>query len=182
MPPRQFTQNPLNQFESENLPVGWPWRFFSASLIIFFAVLLVYLGLVFGYQPYLRSQIQEMDNQINQLLGTVSKEDQENFTQFYSQLVNLKSLLDNHAESSKLFPLLEKITNKKVYYTNLNLRIPERELELEGLTESYAVLGEQLESFNQSNEIDRYLLNQSQLSGNLVQFKATLKLKAGLLK
>jgi len=180
--PQQFKQNPLEQFESENLSVGWPWRFFSVALIIFSAALLVYLGLIFGYQPYLRSQLQETDNQINQLLGTVSKEDQENFIRFYSQLVNLKNLLDNHIESSKLFPLVEKITNKKIYYNNFNLRVPERELELEGRAESYAVLGEQLESFNQSEEIERYLLNQSQLSGNLVQFKVTLKLKAGVLK
>lgn len=180
--PQKFVQNPLEQFEPENLPVGWPWRFFSVALIIFSSALLVYLGIIFGYQPYLRAQIQETDKQISQLLETVSKEDQENFTRFYSQLVNLKNLLDNHIESSKLFPFLEKITNKKVSYNNLNLRVPERELELEGLAESYAALGEQLESLSQSEEIERYLLNQSQLSGSLVQFKATLKLKSNLLK
>ena len=180
--PQQFTQNSLSRFESENLPVGWPWRFFSVSLIIFLTSLLIFFGLTLGYGPYLRSQILETDAKMNQLLETVSKEDQEKFAQFYSQLVNLKNLLDNHIASSKIFPWLEKITNQKVYYSNFNLRVPEKELELEGLADSYAVLGEQLEAFNQAPEIERYLINQSQASGNLVQFKVTLKLKDAVLK
>lgn len=181
MPP-QFTQNPLNQFESENLPVGWPWRFFSVSLIIFLAAVLVFVGLSLGYEPYLNSQIRETDAKIDQLLGIVPKEDQEKFAQFYSQLANLKSILDEHILSSKIFSWLEKITNQKVYYNNLNLRVPEKELELEGFADSYGVLGEQLEAFDQAPEIERYLMNQSQTSGNLVQFKATLKLKDAVLK
>lgn len=180
--PQPISQKLLNQYEPENLPVGWPWRFFSVSLMIFLAAVLVFLGLSLGYEPYLNSQIKETDAQIDQLLGIVSGEDQEKFAQFYSQLANLKSILDEHILSSKIFPLLEKITNQKVYYNNLNLRVPEKELELEGFADSYEVLGEQLEAFDQAPEIERYLMNQSQASGNLVQFKATLKLKDAVLK
>lgn len=180
--PSQFNHNPLNQFESENLPVGWPWRFFSVSLIIFLAATLFFFGLSLGYEPYLNSKIREMDANIDQLLGIISREDQEKFAQFYSQLANLKTILDDHILSSKIFPLLEKITNQKVYYNNLNLRVPERELELEGFADSYGVLGEQLEAFDQAPEIERYLMNQSQANGNLVQFKATLKFKSDFLK
>ena len=160
--PQQFTQNPLNQFESENLPVGWPWQFFSVSLIIFLTSLLIFLGLTLGYGPYLRSQILETDDKINQLLETVSKKDQERFAQFYSQLVNLKNLLDNHILSSKVLPWLEKITNQKVYYTNATIKVPEHKLELEGIAESYGVLGEQLEAFNQTEGISHLLLKACQ--------------------
>src|SRR3989344_6926838 len=144
---QQFVKkSPVEQFESEQLPVGWPWRFFSISLVIFLAIIFVYLGLIFGYEPYLNSEIQKIDDQINKILEAVSKEEQEKFIRFYSRLTNLKNLLDNHAAASKIFPLLEKITNQKVSYNSFNLRVPERELELEGSADSYVVLGEQLES------------------------------------
>ena len=178
----KFVQNPLNQFESEQLPSGWPSRFFSVSLVIFSAVFLGYLGLVFGYEPFLRSKIEDQDQAINQLVGAISKEEQEKFTNAYSKIINLKNLLDKHVKSSKIFPLLGQITNKKVVYTGANLKVPEKELELEGIADSYNSLAEQLESFNQTEAVSRYLLNQSQLTSGAVQFKATLKLKDTVLK
>ena len=180
--PQQFVQNPLEQFEPERLPVGWPWRFFSVSLIIFSATLLLYLGLVFGYKPFLNSSIQKKDAEISKISQTVTKEDQEQFIKFYSQLANLKLLLDNHSVSSKVFPALEQMTNKKVFYKSANLKVPERELELDGVAESYGVLSEQLEAFNKSDGVERFILGQSQAGESGVQFKATLKLKANLLK
>lgn len=180
--PQRLPQKLLNQYEPENLPVGWPWRFFSISLVIFLSALLVFLGLKFGYRLYLNSRIQKADASINQLLDTVSKADQEKFANFYFQLVNLKNILDSHILSSKIFPFLEKITNQKVYYSSLNLRVSEKELELEGLADSYGVLGEQLEAIKQSAEVENYTLNQSQFGDNLVRFKATLKLKDVVLK
>ena len=180
--PQQFIQNPLNQFELERLPVGWPWRFLATAFFIFLSSLLIYFGLVFGYEPYLNSQIQSEDKELDQLAQTVSKEDREKFTQFYSQLVNLQNLLGNHIAASKAFPILERITSHKVYYRSVDLKIPERQLELDGIAESYEVLGEQLESFNQAAEMENSLVNQSQLVNQAVQFKATLLLKDNVLK
>lgn len=180
--PQQFKQNPLEQFEPENLSVGWPWRFFLTSFFIFLAAMLVYLGLVFGYEPYLQSQIEKQDQEINSLAQTVSKSDQDKFIQFYSQISNLKKLLENHILASKIFPFLEKNTNQKVYYKVFNLKVPEYELELEGVAESYAVLAEQLESFNQAQETGRYILNQSKFNGREVEFGASLELKQEIFK
>jgi hypothetical protein len=180
--PQQFIKNPLEQFESEKLAVGWPWRLFTISLIIFGVILFVYFGLIIGYEPYLQSKIQEKDGELNQLAQIVSKEDQEKFIGFYSQLTNLKTLLEKHIAVSKLFPLLERITNQKVYFSGANLKTLERELELEGFAESYGILGEQLESFDQTKEISNYILDQSHLSEGKVQFKVKLKLKDDVIK
>ncbi|MDO8429917.1 MAG: hypothetical protein Q7S73_00945 [bacterium] len=180
--PQQFIQNPLNQFEPERLPVGWPWRMFTVSLIILFASVLTYFGLVFGYEPFLNSKIQAADSELTGLSKVITKEDRDQLAQFYSQLVNLKNLLDNHIISSKLFPLLEKITNQKVYYRNANFNVTEGKLELEAVAQSFNVLSEQLESFNLAEEIERYIVNQAQLSEGTVSFKATLKVKSNFLK
>ena len=181
--PQQFIQNPLNQFETEHLPIGWPWRFFSVSLIVFAASIFVYAGMVFGYEPYLINKIAKQDQAINELAESVSADERDQFARFYSQIVNLKNLLDNHVASSKIFPFLESVTNKKVYYATANLKTAERELELDGAADNYQVLSEQLESFRRSPLVASYFLNQSQLgSDNNVQFKVILKLKEAALK
>ena len=175
-------QNLKEQFEPERLPVGWPWRLFTITLVIFLGILLSYLGLTFGYEPFLLSQIEEKESAISQLAVSVSREDQDKLVSFYSQLINLKTLLDNHGLPSKLFSFIEQITHRRVVYTNATAKVTERQLELSGIAESYAVLAEQLESFNQSKDIERYALNQSQLNNGLVQFKATLTFKNSIIK
>ncbi len=180
--PQQFAQNPLNQFEPEKLSVGWPWRLLSVSFIIFLIILLTYFGLVIGYEPYLNSRIEQKETEINNLAQTVSNEDRDKFIGFYSKLDNLKNILDNHIFSSKIFPQLERITNKKVYYSGVSLKIPTREFEVDGVAENYGVLGEQLESFAQLSEVERYILNQSRIEEGAVRFKATLIFKDALFK
>ena len=172
----------MDQFEPEKLPVGWPWRLLSVALILFLASIFIYLGLIFGYGPYLESQIAKADVEIKTLTDTVSKDDQERFIQFYSQLSNLESLLNNHILSSKIFPQLEKISNKKVYFNIANIKVENKLMELDGVADSYAVLGEQLEAFNQTKEISRYILNQSQAEEGAVRFKVTLYLNDSLIK
>ena len=180
--PQQFAQNPLNQFESEQLPVGWPWRLLSVSFIIFLVAILTYFGLAVGYSPYLNSRIEKKEAEIDQLAQSVSKEDRDKFIGFYSQLSNLKDLLDNHIFTSRIFPQLEKITNKKVYFIVANLKAQTNELELEGIADNYGILGEQLEAFNQLEGVSSYILNQSRVEEGAVRFKATLKLKNQILR
>ncbi|MEK9170109.1 MAG: hypothetical protein AAB674_00485 [Patescibacteria group bacterium] len=180
--PQQFAQNPLNQFEPEKLPVGWPWRLFSASFVVFLTALLIYLGLVVGYEPYLNSRIQQKEAEIQNLAQTVSNEDRDKFIGFYSKLDNLKNILDSHVFSSKIFPQLEKITNQKVFYSGASLKVSARELQVDGVAENYGVLGEQLESFSQLKEVERYILDQSRAEEGVVRFKATLILKDTLIK
>jgi Tfp pilus assembly protein PilN len=181
--PQQFVQNPLNQFESERLPVGWPWRLFAAAFAVFLATFLSYAGIVFGYQPYLRDQIQQKTNEIEQLSETIPKADQEQFINFYSQLVNLKNILDNRTLASPLFAFLERETHPRVYFANANMKFREGELELNGLAESYTAVTEQLAVLNQATEIDRFVVNQVQLGeNNLVGFKAAIRFKKDTLK
>lgn len=178
--PQQFVQNPLDQFEPEKLPIGWPWRLFLVTASIFALSILAYVGLAFGYGPYLSSQIEDRRAKLSQL--AISLEDRQVLGHASSLLANLENILNNHVLSSQLFPVLERITNQRVYYTNANLKVPQRELELRGFAESYEVLAQQLESYNQAAEVESYNLNEAQFSQNLVSFRVSLKLSAELLK
>lgn len=169
-------------FRSEKPPVGAPARLLTISFLFMLAAVLIYLGLSFGYQPFLGSRIKNIDQQLQQLSGTVSKADQEKFVRFYSQLVNFRKILDSHVSFSGLLPLLEKITNQKVYYSSMDLKVKDGQLVLDGVAASYAVLAEQLTSFGNNVSVEKYNLSQSQFSDGRVQFKISLTLKPEVFK
>ncbi len=170
------------QFRNAKEPVGWPWRLLTLSFFLVLIALLSYFGLAFGYEKYLNSQIANTDAQIKQQNSKIPADKKENFIRFYSQFINLETLLKNHVFASRIFPLIERLTDTKVFYSNMDLKAPDHQLVLEGFAQSYAVLGNQLSAFEQDEMIDRYILNQSQFNEGLVRFKVTLVLSADLLK
>lgn len=179
--PQQFVQNPMDRFQSERLPVGWPWRFLMFSFLTFLVSILVYIGLAFGYKPFLAGQIEKKDAEILAQAASISKENQEKLIQVYSQMINIRSLLDGHVFPAGVLTMLEQKTHPKVFFTSADLKSAERELELEGLAATFSALSEQLEIFSKTPNIEKYSLNNSQQSGDQVQFKITLKFGNGIL-
>jgi len=178
----QYDKNIIEKFDKEELSVGWPWRFLLISLVSFGIALFIYLGLFFGYRSYLNQQISKKDAEIAQLAATVPKEDQERLVKFYSQLQNLKSLLDQHIINSKILPFLEKNTNRRVFYPKLEADIRRRTLNLEGVAESFEVLAQQLEAFRRAKEVERFIITDSQLVEGQVRFRLSVVLKPEVFK
>lgn len=141
------------QFVAEPASVGFPWRLFVFSLVIFLLSLLIYFGLKFGYATYLQKQADNLDSQLNQLSTKVSAQDQQQFVGFYSQLVNLKTVLGTHIFTANVFPFLEKDTLPQVYYTDAKFTASNYDLALTGQTASLQVLAEQMAEFEQAKEL-----------------------------
>lgn len=169
-------QDLAQQFKSEDLSVGWPWRLFSFSGILFLASALVYIGLTFGYEPFLNSRIQSVDSDLGKLGESISQKDEEAFVRFYSQLSNLNGVLNNHIFGSKVFSWLELNTHPKVYYAGIDLKIPELQLTLSGVTDNFGILGEQLAIFDKDPLVAGYVLNQSVVTEGAVRFTVIIKL------
>jgi len=181
MPPYQ--QNNLSQqFSPEQPTTGWPVRLFVFSLALLAIALVIYAGLLFGYKPYLEKQIADTDDKINKLAQTISKENQEQLLRFYSQVLNLKNILDKHVIASKFLPFLQKVTNKKVFFTRMTATSQERTIALDGQTDSYETLAQQLQAFKESKEVERYIITDSQLNENRVAFKVQVVLMPSLFK
>jgi len=176
-------QNLAAQFRPETLPVGWPWRLFSFSAILFALALFSFFGLEYGYVPYLDKEIKKQDQLLAELNNSIPSEQRDSFVLFYSQLSNLKNVLNGHLSASGVFAqILEKDTHPKVYFSTAGLSVPERKLVIEGFAASYGVLSEQLAAFDKDPLIERYLLEQSQYSDGLVQFKVDLTLATKVFK
>ena len=167
---------------ADHFSAGLPWKLFIFSLILLGAVGGSYAGLLLGYRPFLNNRIAEVQRSIDELATSVPAEEQEDLLRFYSQIVNLKTLLDNHISLAKFFPFLEQQANRRVSYDTVFLDTKNRELILEGIAESYAVLAEQLQALHQAPEAASYTLSQSQTAEGRVRFRIVVALVDNILK
>lgn len=173
----QYTRSVNENFLNNKLAVGWPRRMFIFTSAMFLAAVFTYLGLAFGYKPYLQNSVSDIESKLNSLALQISPENQKNFIRFYSQISNLKSLLAKHVTTSELFPLLEASTHQKVVYSSTTLIPGEYTLRIEGFAESYEVLAAQLTLFEQAPWVKKVILDSSSLSGKTVKFGARLIIK-----
>ena len=176
-------ENPLQpkireQFVSESIPVGFPWRLFIFSFTLFVFTLFVFFGLKFGYTAYIDKRAENLDQKIENLAQQISQEDQQNFIAFYSQLVNLEKVLGRHGFTANTFGFLEENTLGNVYYKNAEFSSLENSLKLVGVAASNKALVDQLWLFDNEREVSRVNLNQmsAEESGG-VDFNVTVFFK-----
>lgn len=163
-----------DKLRREQLPVGWPWRFFLFSVLVAVTTTVAYSGLVYGYTPFLASRIAAQDNALEQLGRIIPQKQQDEFIAFYSQLAHLQGILKNHVVMTHMLTLVEANTNVLAHYTTLEARVPERKVLLEGVAQNYAVFAEQLEAFSRMREVQTVIVNDSNALLGSVQFRITL--------
>jgi len=150
----------------EKVEAGLPWRLLVFSAFLFGLLFFVYLGMQFGYKPYLNSRIKNLDSKINNLNQVIDEGERKRLIDMYSQFINIQDLLKSHTVPSRLIELLEKNTQSQIYYLSLNFSLTDKSLRLEGVSPNYNILAQQLELFQRIPEIERVNLDNSQLLGN----------------
>ena len=162
--------------DDEKIENGWPWKIFLFMALVCSTTALIYFGLIFGYQPFLKTRISNAQIKIDDLVNEVSLQDQKNFLKFYSQIINLRSSLETHVVLNRFFDFLEKDTNKRVAYEVLSLNTTKGEAVLEGIADNYDRLSEQLESISRASEVSSYILTQSQFVDEHIRFRVSINL------
>ncbi|MDP2695666.1 MAG: hypothetical protein Q8O87_00230 [bacterium] len=175
-------ENNLNNLGPEKLEVGWPWRLLMFSAILFGVLVAVYLGFLFGYNPYLDAQIDDVDQEIAALAQSVPVAEQEALLTFYAQLSNLQGVLAKHVVVSKVFDIIERTTNRLVYYSNFDLNVSKRTITIDGTAQSYNVVSQQLESFKQDPDVESFSINQANDRDSEANFKVVLVIKPEVFK
>ena len=177
-----LTNNLTQKFDQQRPPIGLPWKLFLFSIVIFSLTVVAYFGLRFGYSYYLNAQLVTVENQIADLAKQIPKDQQDAYFRFYSQTVNLQTLLSQHVLTSKIFPLIEANTNQGTFYSRFALDVAGKKLALEGSARSYDVLAQQLEAFRQVSTIQDSTIGESKLGDGRVTFRATLNLDPSIFK
>ena len=176
----QYNQNIVGKFGDESAPVTWPWHFLSVALLIFGISLFTYIGLAFGYKSFIGSQIEQADSELKKIAAQIPVQDQDILLKSYSQIQNLKGILDKHVLLSRFPEFLQNNTNRRVYYNLMDLDVAHNFLKLTGNADSYEILAQQLEAFKRAPEVSQLLINDSRLTERGVIFTISLTLKPEL--
>lgn len=160
---------------------GWSLGLLTFCGGILLVVLVIWLGMAYGYEPYINQQLTAQADQINKLGQAIAPDDQTNLINFYSQLSNLRTLLRNHTDVSALFPWLEKSTEANVYYTSFAFS-QGNQIALTGSAATEADINQQVAIFEASLGVQSVSVSSvSQPAGGAAwQFQATLILSPSL--
>ncbi|MEK7507926.1 MAG: hypothetical protein AAB602_02480 [Patescibacteria group bacterium] len=155
---------------------GWSGKLLMFSGTIFFVVLSVYLGLAFGYTPYLKAQIAKINKDIDQFGQQVSSGDQLKLVNFYSQLGNIKSLLASQIIGLRAFDWIEKNTQVNSYIKNLtvNFTVGQMSYNVSTITMDDAL--QQVSWLENKPEIEKLGIGGISSSGSEWQFSVQLSL------
>ncbi|MDO8536843.1 MAG: hypothetical protein Q7R94_01195 [bacterium] len=155
---------------------GWSGQLLMFSSTVLFISLLIYFGVAFGYQPYLESQVQKLNTQIQTFGQQIPLEKQAEIIKFYSQIANLKTILANHIISSPIFEWLEKNTQTNVYFTNATLNTSNNQLTLSGAAKTIDDVNQELAIFQSQPEVVKFSVGTISFTNSLWRFELALSL------
>lgn len=162
---------------------GWSFGLLLFSGGVFGIALLVYFGLILGYEPYLDGQIKQVNAEIDQFAKSVSADDQAKLVTFYSKLSNLKGVLVNHVTFSRFLSWLEKNTEANIYFSQLTFSSG-NQVVLGGIAKAETDVNQQVAIFEAAPEVKSVAVSNITLvaASNLWQFTITLTLDPALLR
>ena len=131
---------------------GWSSGIILFSGAIFVIVVGLYLGLAFGYEPYLNAQIAQAQSQMGKVGQSISSSDQSELIAYYSEVANLHTLISGHVLFSQFLTWLGSNTEANVYYNNMSFTSG-NQVTLTALGAGQADVDEQLEIFEASPEV-----------------------------
>lgn len=174
----QFSRSPAEQFRPENQSVGWLWNIFVFSIVIFGSVILLYLGMEFGYRSFLQSQIDATQAQINEKKGQINADNQARLGEFYSQVYNLNKVLSGHPITSLIFKILEENTHVSVWYSSLIFSSAQNNFDIliNGSANSLETIAKQLIALKKLPEIKDVSLNSAQYDKEKASYKFNIKI------
>lgn len=177
----QYTRSAAEQFRPEEATVGWLWNIFIFSVVIFGSVALLYVGMEFGYGKYLANEKEKAQSEIDALKSKISAEDQNNLSEFYSQVYNVNRLLSRHVIVSRLLDLLGANTNTAVYYTKFGYTRSSNIFTISGIAPSFEFIPKQLEALRRLPEVKEVILSNAAEEENAIKFNIRVTLNTDFL-
>lgn len=147
--------------KKEYLSAQTPWRVFILTLVIFLFTVFIFFGMIFGYKPYLKSKARNFEQKISVLSQNIDEVQQKQITTFFSQMMNIQTLIAGHRYYSSLFEFIERNTHNDTSYFNMKFTVADMDLKFEGVSKNYNSLINQLALFNQASEALKVSLDDS---------------------
>jgi len=148
---------------------GWMTNLITIAIIVFVVIFGLYFVANF-YDNYIRKSIADINTKIKDLAKEISVEDRNEVLTFYSQLVNLKTLLANHVYPSNIFSRLELITHPQVTFTTFSYENKTSIIKLEGYARDLNILAQQLLAFQKTTDFTKITVSDIKSTTDRVQF------------
>lgn len=123
---------------------AWFGQLMMFSGTLFFIAAALYIGITFGYKPYLNNRVESLNERIASFAQQVPAEEQEKIAGFYSQLVNLRTLLGKHVAMSAFFSWLERNTLPTIQITKASVNMNNRQASISGASRNVQDVAAQL--------------------------------------
>lgn len=159
---------------SNKKSTGWLSGLITISIIILVIAVGLYFGALF-YQNYLNKSISDINSKTKNLSKEISIDDRNEILTFYSQLVNLKSLLTNHIYTSNIFSRIELITHPNVMFNSFSYDYKDKKIKLTGNAKDLNVLSQQLLAFYKTTDFKQINITDIKTTPNNVQFTVEIE-------
>jgi hypothetical protein len=170
-------QKVIEQLEREPPKTpGWSGQLLIFSGTVFIVCLFIYLGLAFGYQSYLQSEVNKLQDQIQVFGQQIPVEEQAKLIDFYSQIANLRSLISNHVISSRAFSWLEKNIQVSAYVSGFSLDVSASKLTISIRAKTITDFLQQIAIFENLPGIDSFDFGGITFGDGWLQFGANIKM------
>lgn len=176
-----YNQSVLEQQLSKGMdaPIGWPWKLFMLSVVVFSTVAALYLGLNFGFKDlYLKSKNSELDENLKQL--ELKEEQRQNLVNIHSQMANIAGVLKSRNLAVPVLEAVQANALRQVNFATLNVLFGKKGtiLKITGSAPSFESLSQQLEVFKSVGNAKEVVLNSSSIDSktNRIKFTMTVSL------
>jgi Tfp pilus assembly protein PilN len=176
--PKKKVQRPLFslRFFKENTKVTFVWGILIALGVVFY----------FGSATYREALTRYSQDTASNILRVQSERDamvEEEVRDFAGRLSTIGSLLQNHSYTSEIFAFLERVTHPAVQFKDFSFRTEGGALTMNGETQNYTTLGEQIIALEQSPNIRNLAVSNIQLdkSGRIL-FTIGFEIDQGLMR
>lgn len=166
---------------------SFTWKALTYTGTIFVLALVVYLGLAFGYKPFLNRTIAGIDTEINKISKArtddpESRQFETTFLDFYSQASNIQLLLKDHAAMSPVFDLIERSTRDDVFFQTIQIDGETRVVGFSGSAKDYSSLASQLAVYSGLEETENTTITGSRQSDSGMIFDFRMMLSPSVFK
>lgn len=169
-------QQVINQLSHDNEKTpGWSSGVLLFSAILFVVVLLIYGFLTFFYGPQLNGNLNTLQGKVATLDQSIASGNETQLVAFYSQVVNLQTVLNNHIAFSQFLTWLQQNTEANISYSQLSFSSG-GQISFSGSAPSEADINQQVAIFESSPEVEKFTISNVAASGGtgVWTFSATL--------
>jgi len=179
MPLPQQVINQLSR-EPEKTP-GWSAGILLFSSVLLIIVFVIYFFMTLIYAPQLNASLAAVQGKVATLDQSIASGDEAALVAFYSQVVNLRTVLGNHIVFSQFFEWLQRSTESNVSFTQMSFSSGSQ-VTLTGTARTEADINEQVAIFESSPNVAKFTISNITQTAGTSQwaFSATLIMNSSL--